>query len=82
MNLDHDEDCPARDACTCGAQGIREWASSLLSDLREKVLAIPTPKRYENDANGNWFTTDMEYGWDCAIEAAAAVLTPKEERGG
>jgi hypothetical protein len=33
-----------------------------------EVRALPTPKRYENDTNGNWFTTDMEYGWDCAIE--------------
>jgi len=31
-SLDHDADCPAREACTCGAQGIREWASRLPGD--------------------------------------------------
>jgi len=49
--------------------------------LRAAILAIPTPKRYENDANGNWFTTDMEYGWDCAIEAAAALASSPAPAG-
>lgn len=42
--------------------------------IRAAVEGIPTPKRHENDANGNWFTVDMEYGWECGVQAVLAIL--------
>lgn len=45
-----------------------------MSDLRAAVEALQTPERYKDDANGNWFTTDMEYGWECAAQAILALI--------
>lgn len=53
--LDHDTDCPARDACECGAQGIREWvvarAASPDEGLREAAerYAAWEPNEFYND---------------------------------
>lgn len=41
--------------------------------------ALSSPPRYQNDANGNWWTTDMEYGWEMAIEAVRAALSTDAE---
>ena len=59
-------------------------APSESSDLLAAVEALRPPKRYENDRNGNWWTTDMEYGWDVAIQDVLALLrsTPASREAG
>ncbi len=56
---------------------LDEARADALREAAERVRALDAPKRYENDANGNWFTTDMEYGWDCGVDAVLAILDPQ-----
>lgn len=52
-----------------------------LAEVRAAVEGLTSPPRYENDRNGNRWTTDMEYGWDmCTEDVLAALLTPVPKR--
>lgn len=55
----------------------REAVEAYAARLRDNMPG--TPKRHENDANGNWFTTDMEYGWDCAIAAVLDLIKREKQ---
>jgi hypothetical protein len=45
-SLDHDPDCPARDACECGAQGLREWLERLYNDERQRFRVRDEYQRF------------------------------------
>jgi hypothetical protein len=52
----------------------QEAVARFRDDAIAAVDNLFAPKRHEEDINGNWWTTDMEYGWDRGTMAAIDIL--------